>query len=86
MFDNLKENQEINARKTADDNRMAVCAAVIDAKAAAHSYNIPAQEIHGIPGASRTMQYDFAISTGSATNNGVQHAVNKKKEDPGLLL
>ena len=46
MFDNLKENQEINARKTADDNRMAVCAAVIDAKAAAHSPSTPAQEIH----------------------------------------
>ena len=38
-----------------------------------------------MPGASRIMQYGFAISTGSATNNGVLHAVNKKKEDPGLF-
>ena len=44
MYDNLKENQEINAGKTADDSRMAVCTAIIDAKAAAHS--TPSQEIH----------------------------------------
>jgi hypothetical protein len=45
MYDNLKENQEIKSGKTINDSRMAACAAVIDAKAAAHSPGTTAQEI-----------------------------------------
>ena len=45
MYDNLKENQEIKSGKTIDYSRLAACAAVIDAKAAAHSPNTPAREI-----------------------------------------
>ena len=45
MYDNLKENQEIKSGKTVNDSRMAACAAVIDAKAAAHFPGTPSREI-----------------------------------------